>query len=124
MARESRCSHTPRLLCAFYVSFHSLGVKHQLLQVFVDGELLGGSEETLDLLKDGKLQERISNAKGDALPQVLQELVRKSTSGLEVGFHILTPPFPTSASALQSLFNDQSCPTACMLSFSHHVLPK
>lgn len=54
------------------------------MQVFVNGELLGGSSETLDLLKSGKLQDMLQNAKEDPLPKELRELVQDTKSETEV----------------------------------------
>ena len=55
-----------------------------LVQVFVNGELLGGSSETLDLLKNGKLHDMLQSAKEDPLPKDLRDLVQNTKSETEV----------------------------------------
>ena len=52
--------------------------------MFVNGELIGGSSEALDLLEKGKLQQMIKDAKKDALPAELREVVTDTQSGLQV----------------------------------------
>ena len=54
------------------------------VQVFVNGELVGGSSEILDLLKNGKLQEMLQNAKEDPLPKDLRDLVQNTKSETQV----------------------------------------
>lgn len=54
------------------------------MQVFVNGELLGGLSETQDLLKNGKLQHMIEEAKDDPLPKDLRDLVQSTKSETEV----------------------------------------
>lgn len=54
------------------------------MQVFVNGKLIGGSEEALDLLEKGELQKMIKDSKADALPKDIRELITDTKSGLEV----------------------------------------
>ena len=61
-----------RLACTLWQVLYWLA---RLLQVFVDGKLLGGSSEILDLLKSGKLEEMLNSKPGPALPKELADIV-------------------------------------------------
>ncbi len=53
-------------------------------QVFVNGSLLGGSEDTLKQLDDGSLKETLRTA-GDPLPKDLRVVVDKAEAEFKVG---------------------------------------
>lgn len=54
------------------------------LKVFADGRLLGGCDETLELLESGELQRLLQSSSKSALPEDLAEIVTQSASSSQV----------------------------------------
>ena len=58
--------------------------------MFVGGKLLGGADATKKLLEEGELQRKIQEARGEALPEELRQLIKDKPSGVEVRFRGVT----------------------------------
>ena len=94
------------------------------MQVFIDGELIGGSEETLDLLSKGQIQDKISKAKGRALPQELREVVDGSKSQVDallIPVNISHSPIPFPICSDSILYQPNSEMALPKLLHSHSV---
>ena len=58
-------------------------------QVFVNGRLVGGAQETIALLQSGELQQLISSAHGAALPPELQNAADAAAAAYQVGLVLM-----------------------------------